>query len=76
VLLDAELRYDVLIENLIIVELKSIKKLLPVHEAVLLTYMRLLEKSKGILINFNCTNIFKYGQKTLINKSYYELPKI
>lgn len=74
--LDAELRYDVLIENLIITELKSIEGLLPVHEAVLLTYMKLLEKPKGILINFNCTNIFKEGQKTLVNEYYASLPKI
>jgi GxxExxY protein len=61
--LDAELRYDVLVENLIIAELKSIDGILPVHEAILITYMKLLEKPKGILINFNCTNIFKTGQK-------------
>lgn len=73
--LDTELRFDILIEDLIIVELKSIEALLPVHDAVLLTYMRLMEKPKGILINFNCTNIFHCGQKTLVNKLYSELPK-
>jgi len=73
--LDAELRFDVLVENLVIAELKSIDGLLPVHEAILLTYMKLLEKPKGILINFNCTNIFKEGQKTLVNEYYAALPK-
>ena len=73
--MDADLRFDILIEDLIIVELKSIEGLLPVHDAVLLTYMRLMEKPKGILINFNCTNIFHCGQKTLVNKLYSELPK-
>jgi PD-(D/E)XK nuclease superfamily len=48
--------------------------LLPIHEAVLLTYMRLLAKPKGILINFNCLNIFKSGQKTFVNSFYSELP--
>jgi GxxExxY protein len=74
--LDAELRFDVLVEGLIITELKSIDGLLPIHDAVLLTYMKLLEKPKGILINFNCTNIFKEGQKTLVNEYYAALPKI
>ncbi|MBN8674766.1 MAG: GxxExxY protein [Chitinophagales bacterium] len=76
VTLDAELRYDVLVENLIITELKSNDGLLPVHESILLTYMKLLEKPKGILINFNCTNIFKEGQKTLVNEYYAALPKL
>lgn len=74
--LDAELRFDVLVEDVIITELKSIEGLLPIHETVLLTYMKLLEKPKGILINFNCTNIFKEGQKTLVNANYAALPKI
>lgn len=74
--LDAELRFDVLVEDVIITELKSIEGLLPIHEAVLLTYLKLLEKPKGILINFNCTNIFKDGQKTLVNAYYATLPKI
>ena len=74
--LDAELRFDVLVENLIIVELKSIDGILPIHEAVLLTYLKMLSKPKGIIINFNCTNILKEGQKTLVNEFYAELPKI
>ncbi len=68
--LDAELRYDVLVEDLIIVELKSMEGILPIHEAVVLSYMQMLEKPKGVIINFNCTNIFQNGQKTLVNKFY------
>ena len=74
--LDAELRYDILIEDTLIVEVKSIEGILPIHEAQLLTYMRLLEKPKGLLLNFNCKNIFKEGQKTLVNEIYSNLPKI
>ncbi len=74
ILLDADLRYDVLVENLVIVELKSIDGILPVHEAVVLTYMKMLGKPKGIIINFNCTNIFKEGQKTFVNDYYAALP--
>ena len=73
--LDAELRYDVLVEDLLVTELKSIDGILPVHEAILLTYMKSLEKPKGILINFNCTKIFKEGQKTMVNDLYAALPK-
>ena len=73
--LDADLRFDVLVENLIVTELKSIDGILPVHEAIVLTYMRMLEKPKGIIINFHCTNIFKEGQKTLVNEYYAALPK-
>ena len=68
--LDAELRFDVMIEDILIVELKAIDGLLPVHDAILLTYMKLLQIPKGILINFNCTNIFKNGQRTLVNELY------
>ena len=70
IILDAELRFDVLVENLIIVELKAIDGILPIHEAVLLTYLRMLSKPKGILINFNCTNIFNEGQKTYVNELF------
>ncbi len=73
--MEAELRYDVLVENQIVVELKSIEGILPVHEAVLLTYMKMLQKPKGIIINFYCTNIFKEGQKTMVNEYYAALPK-
>lgn len=73
--LDCDLRLDLLVEDLIIVEIKAIASLLPVHEAQLLTYLRLLEKPKGILLNFNCTNIFKEGQKTLVTDIYANLPK-
>ena len=74
VILDADLRLDVLVEDFIIVELKSMEGILPVHEAQLLTYMKLLQKPKGILINFNCINIFKEGQKTLVNEYFAQLP--
>ena len=47
-----------------------------IHEAIVLTYMKMLEKPKGVIINFHCTNIFKEGQKTLVNEYYAALPKI
>ncbi len=75
ILIDADLRYDVLIEDILIVEIKAIDSIAPIHQAQVLTYMRLLEKPKGLLINFNCVNIFKEGQKTLVNEIYANLPK-
>ena len=50
---------DLLVENLIIVELKAIEALHPIHSAQLLSYLKLSNKPKGILINFNTTNISK-----------------
>jgi len=74
--INTELRLDLLVEDVLCVELKAIDGLLPIHEAVLLTYMRMLEKPKGVLINFNCTNIFKEGQKTLVNEFFSALPVV
>jgi GxxExxY protein len=72
--LDTELRLDILVEDILCVELKSTDDFHPIHDAVLLSYMRMLKKPKGILINFNCINIFKEGQKTLVNELYASLP--
>jgi GxxExxY protein len=53
VLLDCGYRIDVLVENQLIIELKSVEKLLGIHEAQLLTYMKLAEIKIGLLMNFN-----------------------
>jgi GxxExxY protein len=53
-------RLDFLVENDVIIELKSLEKVLPVHEAQLLTYLRLAKKQVGLLINFNVP-ILKQG---------------
>jgi len=73
-LLDTELRLDVLVEDILCAELKAQQGLLPIHEAVLLSYMQMLQKPKGILINFHCVNIFKEGQRTLVNNLFSLLP--
>lgn len=41
-----------------------------IYKAKLLTYMKLLQCPKGIMINFNCSNIFKEGQKTFVNEYF------
>ena len=75
VFLDTELRLDVIVEDLILVELKAIDGILPLHKAQVMSYMKLMQKPKGILINFNCVNIFKEGQTTFVNEFYAALPQ-
>lgn len=70
-----DFRCDFYIENSLIVELKAIYEFSTIHEAQLLNYMKLLKAPKGILINFNCNNIFHEGQKTLVNEYFSNLPK-
>ncbi len=68
--LDTNLRCDILVENSICVELKAVKEILPVHDAQVLSYMKLLKVPKGILFNFNVYNLFNQGQKTLVNEFF------
>jgi GxxExxY protein len=63
------------VNNLIIVELKAVEHILPVFKAQLLTYMKIAEKPKGLLINFNCSNITKDGLIPLVNEHFSSLPK-
>ncbi|MCH7846925.1 MAG: GxxExxY protein [Planctomycetes bacterium] len=51
--LDAGYRLDFLIDNTVVVELKAVEKIMPIHEAQLLTYLRLAKKRVGLLMNFN-----------------------
>jgi GxxExxY protein len=64
--LDLGFRLDLLIENRIIVEIKSVETLLPVHHKQLLTYLRLTNHKLGLLINFN-TDDLKHNIKRLVN---------
>jgi GxxExxY protein len=71
--LETDFRCDLFIENCLVVELKSVSEIHPMHDAQLLTYMKLLKAPKGIIINFNCKNIFKEGQKTYVNEYFKDL---
>jgi GxxExxY protein len=73
--LKVDFRCDLFIEKCLVVELKSILQVNPISEAQLQTYMKLLKVPKGILINFNCFNIFKEGQKTFVNEYFKNLPE-
>lgn len=74
--LEIDFKCDLFIENCLVIELKAVTEINAIHEAQLLTYMKLLKAPKGILINFNCYNIFKEGQKTFVNEFFNVLPKI
>jgi len=63
--LDCGYRIDVLVDDTIILELKSVDKILPIHQAQLLTYMKLAGISIGLLINFN-VNYLKDGIKRMV----------
>lgn len=62
----ADLRIDLLVEDRVIVELKAVEKLLPVHGAQLLSYLRLTDTSLGLLINFNVP-LLREGIRRVVN---------
>ena len=63
--IEAGLRLDILVEELVIVEIKAVESLLPVHEAQLITYLKLSDLELGSLINFNMARI-KHGIKRMV----------
>lgn len=65
--LDCGYRLDLVVENQIILELKAIEKLLPIHEAQLLSYLKLSGLNRGLLINFH-SQLLKDGIKRLVHQ--------
>jgi GxxExxY protein len=63
--LDAGYRIDLLVEDKIIIELKAVDEIAPIHEAQLLTYLKLSDKKLGLLINFNVKDL-KKGIKRMV----------
>lgn len=63
--LDAGYRLDLIIEDLIIIEIKAVSALLPIHEAQLLSYLKLIGRGRGLLINFN-VKMLKQGIRRLV----------
>jgi GxxExxY protein len=64
--LNKDFRLDILVEDEIVVELKSVEQLAPIHTAQILSYLRLSNKRLGFLINFNVP-VFKEGIKRYVN---------
>lgn len=71
--MDTELRLDMFVENRVVVEFKTVEIILPVHEAQLLTYMKLLKAPQGLLINFYTDNITK-SARPFVNDYFKSLP--
>lgn len=71
--LNSDYRIDFLVEDLVVVELKAVERLQPVHEAQLLTYLRLTCKEVGLLVNFN-TDLLHRGIKRLVNNYRVSAP--
>ena len=65
--LDAGYRIDLMVEDSVIIELKAVEKLHPVHEAQLLSYLRMSDLRLGLLINFN-EKLLKDGVRRVVNK--------
>jgi GxxExxY protein len=70
----APLRLDLLVNDAVIVEVKAVESILPIFEAQLLTYLKLTDKPKGLLINFNCESITQ-GLVPLVTGVFSKLPK-
>ncbi len=64
--LDVAYRIDLLVEDLVIVELKAIERLMPIHDAQLLSYLKISNKKLGLLINFHVLRL-KDGYKRVVN---------
>ncbi|MBX7172596.1 MAG: GxxExxY protein [Pyrinomonadaceae bacterium] len=64
--LDCGYRMDIVVESSIVVEIKAIERILPVHEAQLLSYLKLYNKRLGLLLNFH-VSVLKNGMKRIAN---------
>ncbi|MCX6304421.1 MAG: GxxExxY protein [Bacteroidetes bacterium] len=72
--LGGTLKLDLLVENLVIVELKAVDIMIPLFKAQLLSYLKLTGKPKGLLINFHCENIVE-SMVPLVTDVFAALPK-
>jgi GxxExxY protein len=72
--LGVHLKLDLIVNDLIIVELKAVDFMIPLYRAQLLSYLRLTKKPKGLLINFHCENIVEQ-MVPLVTEEFSKLPK-
>ncbi|MCF6241928.1 MAG: GxxExxY protein [Bacteroidales bacterium] len=68
-----DLRIDILVNDIFIVEVKSVLEMHPIFQAQLMTYLKLAEKPKGLLINFNVEKLID-GVTPIVNKLFAKLP--
>lgn len=74
IVIDADLKIDLLVNDCVVVELKAVEELIPIFEVQLMTYMKILKKPQGLLINFFTHNITK-SLKPIVNEYFKELPE-
>ena len=68
IILDLDLRLDIIVDDKVILELKSVSEILPVHKKQLLTYMRLTKTKLGYVINFNVDMLKDGGIERIVNQ--------
>lgn len=73
--IDCKVKCDFLIEELIVLELKSVTEIHQIHKAQTMNYMNLLKVPRSILVNFNVTNLYYEGCEFFASKIFKELPK-
>jgi GxxExxY protein len=71
--INCKVKCDFLIENAIVLEIKSVEQLHKIHKAQTMNYMNLLKAPKSILINFNVYNLYNEGTETFVGKSFEKL---
>lgn len=67
-----DFRCDFLVEDCIVIEIKSVSNFTDIHRAQILNYINLMKKPKGILANFNVKNIMHQGHETYVNE-YFQM---
>lgn len=64
--LDCGYRLDIIVENEIIIEVKAVERIVSIHEAQLLSYLKMLDKRLGLILNFH-SSVMKHGIKRIAN---------
>ncbi|MBU0487811.1 MAG: GxxExxY protein [Bacteroidetes bacterium] len=62
------------VNDLIVIEVKSVDQIHPISKAQVLTYMKLLDSPKGLIFNFNCANLIKEGCRLFVTPTYQNYP--
>ncbi len=65
--LDCGYKLDILVENTVIIELKAVDRIIAIHEAQLLSYLRMLDLRVGLILNFH-SSVLKEGIKRIVNR--------
>lgn len=73
-LIDCKLKCDFLIENLVVLEIKSVSEIQQIHKAQTMNYMNLLKLPRSILVNFNVINLYYEGYESFASKIFKTLP--